>query len=103
MNRFRLSLEAAQDVIDIFEYIAQDSPDAAERVRSEIFDALIGLIEFPGKGHRRDDLTRQSVLFWPVPPYLVIYRQESDPLEIVAVLHGKRNIKKILAARTKIK
>ena len=56
MTRFRLSPEAAQDVIDIYEYIAQDSVDAAERVRAEIYDAILGLAAMPGKGHRREDL-----------------------------------------------
>jgi hypothetical protein len=54
---------------------------------------------FPGKGHRREDLTPQTVLFRPVRSYQIIYRPESTPLEIVAVLHGKRNIKRILQKR----
>ncbi len=99
MTRFRLSPEAAQDIIDIYEYIAQDSVEAAERVRNELFEALDGLTAFPGRGHRREDLTTQSVLFWPVRSYQIIYRPQSTPLEIVAVLHGKRNIKTILRAR----
>lgn len=96
MTRFRLSPEAVQDVIDIYEYIAQDSVDAAERVRAEIYDALLGLAAMPGKGHRREDLTNQPVLFWPVRSFQIIYRPKSQPLEIIAVLHGKRNIKRVL-------
>jgi len=61
----------------------------------EIFSQLA---EMPGMGHRREDLTKQNVLFWPVHSYLVIYR-DSTPLLIVAVLHGKRNIKKLLKQR----
>ena len=66
MTRFRLSPEAAQDLIDIYEYIAQDSIEAAERVRTEIYEAIVGLAAKPGKGHRREDLTGRPVLFWPV-------------------------------------
>jgi len=73
--------------------------DAADRVRNDVFEAIVGLTTFPGKGHRREDLTRQPVLFWPVHSYQIIYRPESRPLEIVAVLHGKRNIKRILRKR----
>ena len=50
-------------------------------------------------GHKREDLTKQHVLFWPVHSYLVIYQTKSKPLLIVAVLHGKRNVKKILKDR----
>ncbi len=63
MTHFRLSPEAAQDIIDIYEFIAQGSVDAAEQVRNEVFEAIAGLAAFPGKGHRREDLTSQPVLF----------------------------------------
>ena len=48
-------------------------------------------------GYRRDDLTtRKDVLFWPVYSYLIIYRPHTKPLEILRILHGKRDIKNIL-------
>ena|SRR5713101_876767 len=96
---FLLSPEAAHDLTEIYEYIAQDSLDAAERVRLKLVEAMRGLARMPGKGHRRPDLTSHSVLFWPVRNYLVIYRPETQPLEVVAVLHGKRNILGILRER----
>ncbi len=99
MISFRLSPEAAQDIIEIHEYITQDNAEAAERVRVELLEAIRGLAVMPGKGHRREDLTRQSVLFWTVRSYQIIYRQESRPLEVVAVLHGKRNLRRILKER----
>jgi plasmid stabilization system protein ParE len=99
MTAFRLSPEAAQDLIEIYEYIAQDNVGAAERVRIELLEALRGLAAMPGKGHRREDLTSHQVLFWPVRSYQVIYRTERRPLEVVAVLHGKRNIRRILKER----
>ena len=99
MNAFRLSPEASQDIIEIYEYIAQDSMEAAERVRLELLEALRGLAEMPGKGHRREDLTKGPALFWTVRSYQVIYRIEGEPIDIVAVLHGKRNIRRILKKR----
>lgn len=32
------------------------------------------------------------VLFWPVYNYLIIYKQDTNPLEIVRVLNGYRNL-----------
>lgn len=96
---FLLSPEAAHDLIEIYEYLAQDSLDAAERVRLELVEAIRGLARMPRKGHRRTDLTSHPVLFWPVRSYQLIYRPETQPLEIVAVLHGKRNIRRILRER----
>jgi len=49
----------------------------------------------PGLGHRRPDLTARDVFFWPAHSYLVIYRA-SKPLRIVRVIHGKRDVKRLL-------
>jgi plasmid stabilization system protein ParE len=43
-------------------------------------------------GHRREDLTTYTVLFWPVGAYLIIYGADRRPIEIVAVTQGSRNI-----------
>ena len=99
MASFRLSPEAAQDLVEIYEYIAQDSPEAAEHMRIELLEAMRNLAVMPGKGHRRDDLTTQPVLFWRVRSYQIIYRSAGRPLQIVAVLHGKRNLQRILGER----
>jgi toxin ParE1/3/4 len=99
MTTFRLSPEASQDLTEIHEYIAQDNVDAADRVREELLGAMRRLAEMPGKGHRRMDLTRRPVLFWTVRSYQIIYAPGTQPLRIAAVLHGKRNIGRILRER----
>ena len=43
-------------------------------------------------GHAREDLTPYPVRFWPVGAYLIIYRAERTPIEIVAVTQGSRDI-----------
>lgn len=50
---YALHPEAFADLDDIRDYIAQEKPDAADRVMSEIFDAIRGLVPFPHQGHRR--------------------------------------------------
>lgn len=55
------------------------------------------LADNPGIGHVRLDLTDADVRFWSVFKYLVIYRPETKPLEIVRVLHGRRDVKRWLA------
>ena len=54
---FDLHPLAAQDITDIWTYIADDSPQAARRVREEILTAIRALAPFPYVGHRRTDLT----------------------------------------------
>jgi len=48
---FDLHPEAAQDILNIWEFIAKDSVLAARRVREEILDAIRGLVPFPHQGH----------------------------------------------------
>ncbi len=48
-------------------------------------------------GHRREDLTTQpDVRFWAVYSYLVIYRLGTTPLQILRVLHAKRDVRQTL-------
>ena len=47
--------------------------------------------------------TSLPVRFWTVtafPNYAIVYRPDTTPLQIVAVVHGKRDVKEILAKRT---
>ena len=97
MSRFILSPEARDDLDEIIDYIARDSPQAARRVLEKIKDAIVLLAEMPMIGHLREDLTEEPLRFWPVYSYLIIYRFERKPLEIVRILHGARDVKSILA------
>jgi len=42
------------------------------------------LAQMPRMGHTRGDVTDYPVLFLPVGAYLVIYRADRQPIEIVA-------------------
>jgi plasmid stabilization system protein ParE len=52
--------------------------------------------EWLGQGHTRRDLTQRDVRFWPVRSYLIVYKEKSEPLQIVAILHGARDIPSII-------
>jgi antitoxin ParD1/3/4 len=92
-----LSVGADFDLDDIWEYIAGDNIDAADRWIAKLFDAFEALGRTPGVGHKREDLTHHPVLFWPVGAYLIIYRAERTPVEIVAVTQGSRDIPAFLS------
>ena len=65
--------------------------DAADRWIGKLFDAFDALGLTPGMGHRREDLTSFPVLFRPIGAYLIIYRAEGHPIEIVALTQGSRD------------
>jgi plasmid stabilization system protein ParE len=53
------------------------------------------LAHHPELGHVREDLPVPSLRFWPVGPYLVVYRAEK-PIEIVAIVHGARDVPSVV-------
>ena len=91
MSGYALHPEAYADLDGIRGYIAQDNRDAADRVITEIFDAIRGLVPFPGQGHRRPDLTSRPLRFSLVRDYLIAYAPDEKPLWVVAVMHGRRS------------
>jgi plasmid stabilization system protein ParE len=102
MSAYVLTPLAKADIFDIWAYIADNSETAADRVEQAIYDACAFLAEGPVRGHTRPDLTARPLRFWTLnryPNYTVVYRPDTAPLQIVAVLHWKRNIRRILTQR----
>lgn len=98
MSRFLLTPTAKEDLREIAEFIRQDSPDAAKRVVRKLRESMAHLAGTPWMGHLREDLTDEPIRFWPVYSYLIIYRPETSPLQVLRVLHGARDVRTILAA-----
>ncbi len=88
---YALHPEAYADLDDIRYYIAQENPEAADRVIAEIFDAIRELVPFPHTGHRRPNLTSRPLRFIVLREYLIAYAPDERPLWVVAVMHGRRN------------
>lgn len=83
---------AAADLSDNYAWIAQDDQTTAARVLEELRSAMRRLAQHPGLGHVRDDLADETLKVWAVHSYLVIYRPDSSPLQVVRVLSGYRDI-----------
>jgi plasmid stabilization system protein ParE len=102
MSGYALTPLAKADIFAIWSYIANDSEESADRVEIAIYDACAFLVDGPMRGHSRPDFTTRALRFWTVaryPNYTVVYRPGTNPVQIVAVLHGKRNIKQTLKQR----
>ena len=88
---------ALLDLEEIGDYIAQDSLDNAVRMVAELREHMSKLAAMPRMGHRREDLTKNETLaFWPVGRYIIIYRPDNNPIEIVRVFHSARDIARLL-------
>ena len=101
-HRYVLTPLAKADIFDIWSYIADSNEDAADRVEQAIYAACAFVAETPARGHSRLDLTSRSLRFWTLtryPNYAVVYRPYTAPLEIAAVIHGKRNLRRVIRQR----
>ena len=96
MKPFRLSGPARDDVRAIWQYLRDQSPQAAARVRADLEAAMSRLAEHPGMGHLRADLTDQPLRFKLVHRYLIVYLPGTRPLQIVRVLHSARDLPPML-------
>ena len=96
MSRYELAREALDDLDELWLYVAEDSVDAANRIAAAILDACDLLVDHPHIGHTRTDLTDRPVLFWASGKYLIVYRPETKPLRVVAVLHASRDVATLL-------
>lgn len=85
----RYSPEARADLNDIFGYIVQHHPRAAEETLLRIEQTALLLEEFPGLGHPgRVYGTRE--FFIPGLRYVLIYRVEEEIVRMLRVLHTRR-------------
>lgn len=91
MTGYDFHPEARTDLDEIWDYIAEENPDAADRVIGDILAAVRTLLPFPYQGHRRTDLTSRPLRFWLVRDYLVAYAPDEKPLWVIAVIHASRS------------
>ena len=81
--------EALQDLLDAYDYIAQDNPVAAGRVQQQLVRAAENLTLFPNRGRtRRRDGAREIMAAHT--PYLIVYVVEEDVVIIARLWHTSR-------------
>ena len=97
MAEIRWTEESAQWLQDIFEYISVDSPDAAEKVISSIFEKAQVLIEHPEIGHKYQTMSGRNVRILLYGHYRITYLiKESGDIDILGIFHGSLDIDRYL-------
>jgi len=89
---FVLTPQAKDDLQGILLGIADDNPEAAERLRLEFYRGLTELGRSPGLGHYREDLLSRRYRFWNFYSYVVAYAWKTKPIHVIAVVHGRRDL-----------
>jgi plasmid stabilization system protein ParE len=99
VNNYRLTPQAAEDLYEIWRYVAGDNEEAASRVEKAILHACGFLANAPLSGRLRREVTSRPLRFWPVrqfPNYIVVYDPVTKPLRIIRMLHGKQDLLRLL-------
>lgn len=96
-SRILWSPEAEQDLVDIWLNVAREASQATADHQLRLIDATATTLrEWPFLGRDRSELL-PGVRSLVAKPYVVFHRVSSSQVEIVRVLHGRRDIDSIFA------
>ncbi len=91
MPRIRISPRASEDLLELWDYIADDSVANADGFIDKLHETMEMLGRQPKSGRRREELAA-GIQCFPLGRYMIFYRGVRDVIEIVRVLHGSRDI-----------
>ena len=94
---YQLSRTAEDELGEILFYVAEQSGvDRALHVHVSFVEAFEHLAEMPASGSKRTEITGDRVRWWRVFDWIVLYDWESLPLTILRIIHGARDLDRIL-------
>lgn len=95
MSRLKFTLLARQDFQDIGDYIAKDNLHAALTFVKRLEARCLSLSQNPRIGRKRDEM-KTNLRSATEGDYLIFYRPLADGIEVMRVIHGSRDINKIV-------
>ena len=95
MPRILKRPEAQNDLDEIWWFIAQDSPDNADKFLDRIQDNCLTLADFPKMGVSRNEI-KNSLRSQTIGNYLIFYFPLEDGIDIIRVILGSRDMERLL-------
>lgn len=86
-----LSFRAKEDLLEIWEYIAQHDELAADRYIEHLWQRSMELMDYPDLGRARNEI-QPKIRSLLSRNHLLFYRIESSEIQILRVLHGSRDL-----------
>ena len=86
---------AENDLTEIWLNIAAENSRSADRFLDKIAFRIQQLASFPGSGPRRPEIATDARSL-TIGNYIVLYRFDSERVEILRVVHGARDITTLL-------
>jgi toxin ParE1/3/4 len=84
--------KALEDLVEVWAYIAEDSPRQADAFAAAIDREIRGLARRPLIGRARPELLT-DLRSLPFGRYVIFYLPRKRGIEVVRVLHGARDLK----------
>ena len=100
--RVRWAEAAVRDLEELVSYITADSPINAERILDKLKGRAGTLESAPSRGRVVPELAHFGLRSWReliVKPYRIIYRIDESPVNVLAVLDGRRELEDLLLER----
>jgi toxin ParE1/3/4 len=79
------------DYREIWDFIAQDNPNAADQLLREFDERLLKIADAPFLARSVETLA-PNLRCSPVGNYLLFFRPETDGIQLLRALHGRRDI-----------
>jgi toxin ParE1/3/4 len=89
------SPQAEADLESILGDLNLKDPAVADRYAAAFDEKGQALARFPEIGRRRPEIAA-NVLSTLVPPYVLFYRIDGETVQILRILHGKRDLRHIM-------
>lgn len=88
--------DAIADLDSIWDYIARDNPNAADRMLDELNDRFVLLSKNPELGELQPRLADGTYRRFTCRNYVIYYRPLKEGILLVRVLHGARDHEALL-------
>ncbi len=101
--RIKMTEDAEQDIVDIYNYIAEnDSPDKASPVLEKLEEKILTLSTLPHRGNVPKELDYIGVTEYReihFKPYRIIYRVVNSEIIVLCCVDGRRDMISFLERR----
>ena len=95
MAQVRRSQQAENDLATILGDLNQKNPEVADRYAADFAGKANILERFPEAGRMRPEIG-PNVRSTLVHPYVMFYRIEGGEVQILRILHGKQDLRRIM-------
>jgi addiction module RelE/StbE family toxin len=92
--RVHWTQNAIEHLVNIYEYIALNSPTYAKRMVDRITRRSEQIADLPLSGRKVPEYQSEDIRELIEKPYRIIYRIKADQIDVLAVIHGARLLPK---------